>query len=96
MVTRTDERRREQSAQLLRYFRVPSYGLGWAPVLDDDGRPVPYKGAQVEITAELIAALANEGDVFGRDTVITTEMANDVALTLRGEAIVASVAGGTS
>lgn len=96
MVSRDDQRRREEAAQLLQYLTDPGYGLGWRPTLDDSGRPLPFAGATVEITPELIAALGREGDVFGRNTVVTSEAAQDVALTLRGEAVLTATAGGTA
>jgi hypothetical protein len=83
-----DQRRRDEASQLLNFFTKP-YGYDWRPTLDADGRPVPHAGANVEITAELIAALGREADVLGTGTVVPHEVAEDVALCLRGQAVVA-------
>src|SRR5689334_1946639 len=94
MVTqRSDQRRREESAELHRYLTDPAHGLGWEPVLDDCDRPLPFAGAAIEITAEVVAACAREGAAFGREGVVTAEVAEDVALALRGAAVLAGTSG---
>lgn len=92
----SDERRREEAAQLLQYLGNASYGLGWQPALNDSGKPVLFPGSEIEITTEVVAACAREGDVFGRGRTVVTEVAQDVALALRGQAVLAATpSGGT-
>jgi hypothetical protein len=86
-----DQRRREESATLVNYL-TKSYGWGWSPVLDADGRPVPHAGAATEITPELVAACGFEIDALGRGVVIPRRVAEDVATLLRGLAVLNSEA----
>lgn len=85
---RSDLRRRYESKQLLEFFGPAR--LCWEPTLDDKGRPVPYEGSSVEITAEVVAALGREGNAFGPNTVVPSQVARDVALALRGQAFLSA------
>ncbi|MFD5828315.1 hypothetical protein [Lentzea sp. NPDC060358] len=83
---RADLRRRYESEQLLNHFEF----IYWRPTLDGDGRPVPFAGSAVEITPELVAAIGRKDKVLGENRVVPAEVARDVALALRGQAVLAA------